>query len=143
MGHIESTRDLSATPERVWAVLADPGTWEQWFSIHAGWIEEPPATLSEGAKLTEKIMMLGMANKLEWTVTEFDAPKRATIAGTGMAGVKTQFTFVVEANGGGSRVSVSADFEGSLIVGALGKAVEKDGTKNLEKSLAALADLAG
>ncbi|MFD4352569.1 SRPBCC family protein [Nocardia sp. NPDC058518] len=139
MGHIEASATLSASPEALWAVVADPQTWDRWFSIHERWIDEPPAVLAPGAKLVAKILMLGMANKIEWVVESVEAPNKLVLGGTGMAGVKTNFTFNINANPeGGSTVLVEGDFEGALIKGALGKAVEKDGRKQLDKSLEAL-----
>jgi hypothetical protein len=42
---------------------------------------------------------------------------------------------------GGSTASISAEFEGQMVVGALGKAVEKDAQANLEQSLDNLSEL--
>jgi hypothetical protein len=44
-------------------------------TVHDKWLEEPPATLSEGTKLIAKIVVLGMANKIEWTLESIDAPR--------------------------------------------------------------------
>ncbi|WP_405485174.1 SRPBCC family protein [Nocardia sp. NBC_00511] len=142
MGHVEATKELAATPAAVWSVISDPQTWDKWFTIHDGWLEEPPATLSLGTKLVEKIVMLGMANKLEWNIVAFDEQSKITLAGTGMAGVKVEFSFLVESAAAGSKFSVLGDFEGALIKGALGKAVEKDFGKQLDKSVAQLDALA-
>ncbi|WP_182376214.1 SRPBCC family protein [Nocardioides sp. WS12] len=135
MGHITVTQDLPVASDKLWATISDPQTWEAWLTIHAGWLEEPPATLAEGAKLVEKVVMLGMANKLEWTVTKVDAGRELAINGTGMAGVTSSFVFTLEPNGESTKVSIDAEFQGSLIVGALGKAVEKDANQNLSDSL--------
>lgn len=105
-------------------------------------MEEPPATVAEGSRLVAKIVMLGMANKMEWTIGTVDAPAKLVLAGAGMAGVKTEFTFAIEPHGSGSKVSVSGDFEGALIKGAVGKAVEKDGVKQITKTLEQLDALA-
>lgn len=142
MGHIEATRDLSASPAALWCTVGDLANWDKWFTVHEKWLEEPPATLTEGARLTAKIVMLGMANKIEWTLETVDAPRILVLAGTGMAGVKAQFTFIIEPAESGSRFSVFGDFEGALIKGALGKAVEKDGVKQLDKTLEQLGALA-
>lgn len=142
MGHIEATKQLSVSPEALWQTVSDPSTWGQWFTIHEKWLSEPPATLSEGSSLTAKIVMLGMANKIEWTVDKFDAPTSLTLSGTGMAGVKCQFQFSVTPAGDGSEFSVAGDFEGALIKGALAKAVEKDGAKQLDTTLEKLEALA-
>lgn len=141
MGHIEKSATLSAPAEKLMGVILDPSTWADWFSIHERWIVEPPATLTEGTNLTAKIFMLGMANKMEWLVQEV-APTKLVMAGTGMAGVKAIFSFTLTPAGEETEVQVSGEFEGSLIKGALGKAVEKDGTKQLQVSLDKLAALA-
>lgn len=138
MGHIEATRDLSANPEALWATVANPNTWGEWFTVHDKWMEEPPAVLTEGAKLSAKIVMLGMANKIDWTIGTVEAPTRLVLTGTGMAGVKATFEFSITPEGEGSRFTVTGDFEGALVKGALAKAVEKDGAKQLDKSLDAL-----
>lgn len=142
MGHIEASKQLSVSPQALWNTVCDLSNWDTWFTIHEKWLEEPPDTLAEGATLTAKIVMLGMANKIEWTIDSVDAPTSLTMSGTGMAGVKCQFEFTVTPSGDGSQFSVAGDFEGALIKGALGKAVEKDGVKQLDKTLEQLESLA-
>ncbi|OHV04031.1 type II toxin-antitoxin system Rv0910 family toxin [Mycobacterium talmoniae] len=142
MGHIEATKQLSVTPEALWNTITDLSSWDKWFTIHEKWLQEPPATLEPGATLIAKVVMLGMANKIEWTVDKVTAPNSLTMSGAGMAGVKCQFEFSVTPAGDGSQFSVAGDFEGALIKGALGKAVEKDGAKQLDKTLAQLETLA-
>jgi uncharacterized protein YndB with AHSA1/START domain len=142
MGHIEASRELSADPEALWGTVTDLANWDKWFTVHEKWLQDPPATLTEGARLTAKIVMLGMANKIEWTINSVEAPRKLVLSGTGMAGVKAQFTFTIEPVESGSRFSVFGDFEGAMIKGALGKAVEKDGAKQLDKTLDQLDALA-
>ena len=142
MGHIEVTRELSASPEALWGTVSDLANWDKWFTVHEKWLDEPAATLTEGAKVTAKIVMLGMANKIQWTIDSVDAPRSLVLSGTGIAGVKAQFTFTIDPVESGSRFTVFGDFEGALIKGALGKAVEKDGVKQLDKTLDQLDALA-
>lgn len=146
MGHIEATKSLAVSPNALWDTISDLSSWDKWFTIHEKWLTEPPAALAEGSALTAKIVMLGMANKIEWTVEkvvdEDGSPRSLTMSGTGMAGVKCRFDFTVTPDGDGSQFSVAGDFEGALIKGALGKAVEKDGAKQLDKTLAQLEALA-
>ena len=78
MGHIEATRELSAGPEALWGTVSDLANWDKWFTVHEKWLEDPPDTLTEGTKLTAKIVMLGMANKIEWTI---ELGRRAALAG--------------------------------------------------------------
>jgi hypothetical protein len=101
VGHIEATRELSASPEALWGTVS--ANWDKWFTVHEKWLDEPPATLTEGAKLTAKIVMLGMANKIQWTIDSVDAPRSLVLSGTGIAGVKAQFTFTIDPVESGSR----------------------------------------
>ena len=142
MGKVSTTVGIPAAPEQVWSTIADPGSYEQWLTIHTKWKGDVPETFSHGAKADEVVTMLGMANTISWTVEEFDAPSRLTISGTGMAGVRSTFTMSVASDGnGGSTAEIAAEFEGQMVVGALGKAVEKDAQDNLERSLANLSQL--
>jgi carbon monoxide dehydrogenase subunit G len=143
MGQITASIDLPATPDKVWAEFSNPNNFEKWLTIHTKWKGEVPAQFSKGAQVAEVVTMLGMPNTITWTVEEFDAPHKLVISGTGMAGVKVSFALSVAADGAGSKATIAASFEGQMIVGALGKAVEKDGKKNLDASLEKFAALVG
>ncbi|SIH26303.1 polyketide cyclase/dehydrase and lipid transport [Mycobacteroides abscessus subsp. abscessus] len=142
MGHIEATKNLSASPDALWAIISDVANWDKWFTVHEKWLSDVPETITPGTALTAKIVMLGMANKIEWKIEKMDAPTTFVLSGTGMAGVKALFEFTVEPEGNGSKFTVAGDFEGALVKGALAKAVEKDGAKQLDKTLAQLDTLA-
>ena len=80
--------------------------------------------------------------RIEWTIDSVEAPHKLVLSGTGMAGVKAKFTFTIDPAEKGSKFTVFGDFEGAMIKGALGKAVEKDGVKQLGKTLDQLDALA-
>lgn len=135
MGHISTSIELPATPEKVFEIASDPSSFEKWLTIHSTWKGDLPARFSKGAQLTEVVSMMGMPNTITWTVDEFEEPSKVAISGTGMAAVKIAISIDVEPAGSGSVFKLGAEFSGQMIVGALGKAIEKDGQKNLEKSL--------
>ncbi|MPZ82426.1 MAG: SRPBCC family protein [Actinophytocola sp.] len=143
MAQVTATVDFPAPPDEVWPLMADPRRYEDWLTIHQGWRGELPEELSVGAKLTEIVTVLGMANKIEWTVEEYRVPTAVRICGTGMAGAQVSFTLSVEPSGAGSRAAIDAEFTGQLVVGAIGAAVAKQSKKELDASLAKLADLVG
>lgn len=141
MGSVNVSVELPAEPDRVWTAFADPHEFDQWLTIHTKWKGEVPSEWQQGSQVSEVVTMLGMANTITWTVEECDAPKKLEISGTGMAGVKVRFTLAVEPSAAGSTATIDAEFSGQMIVGALGKAVEKDAHKNLNESLGKLAEL--
>jgi hypothetical protein len=122
--------------------MSDPNRYEDWLTIHQGWRGEIPAELSVGTKLTEIVSVMGMANKIEWTVDEYEPPSKVKISGTGMAGVQVSFTLsVTPTDSGGSQAAIVAEFTGQMVVGAIGAAVEKQSKKELDASLEKLAGL--
>src|SRR5262245_45674697 len=88
MASVTATVEFPAPPEKVWATMSDPNRYEEWLTIHQGWRGEIPEELSVGIKLTEIVSVMGMANKIEWTVDEYEPPSKVKISGTGMAGVQ-------------------------------------------------------
>ncbi|WP_027502601.1 type II toxin-antitoxin system Rv0910 family toxin [Rhodococcus sp. UNC363MFTsu5.1] len=143
MASVSVSADLPAAPEKTWEALSDLSRWEEWLTIHQGWKSELPTEVALGATFTEVVSVMGMANKIEWTVTEVDAPNLVKIAGTGMAGVTVEFTLKVEPEGAGSKATIDASFKGAMIVGPIGKAVAKNAAADLEASLAKFAELVG
>ena len=85
--------------------------------MHEKWLSDVPATLTPGTQLSAKIVMLDMANKIDWTVETIEAPRQLSMSGTGMAGVTCAFTFALEPAGDrASRFTLARDFEGTLIM---------------------------
>lgn len=136
MGKVNATVQFDAPQEEVWAIMTDPGRYEEWLTIHTKWKDETPESFTQGAQVAQVVTMLGMANTIVWTVEEFEAPTTMKISGTGMADVQSSFTVLVEPHdNGGSKVGMDAEFEGQMIVGAMGAAVEKDAKEQLGLSL--------
>ncbi|MCG8915274.1 SRPBCC family protein [Actinokineospora sp. PR83] len=143
MTKVNVTVALPSTPEKTWATISDLSRFEEWLTIHQKWSGELPSEIGVGSKVTEVLAVMGMANKIEWTVDEYDAPRSLKISGTGMAGVKVSFTLSVKPEGAGSRADIDAEFTGQMIVGPIGAAVGKNTKGELEKSVAKLAELVG
>lgn len=145
MASVSVSAPLPLAPEKTWDALSDLSRWEDWLTIHQGWKSELPTDVAVGVRFTEVVSVMGMANKIDWEVTEVDAPHMVTIAGVGMAGVKVQFVLrVAEGDGPDSAIaSIDAEFKGTMIVGPIGKAVAKHAKADLETSLAAFAELYG
>jgi len=143
MGQLTATREFTASAEDVWALASDPNNFEKWLTLHQKWKSDIPAELSEGTQITEVISMMGMPNTITWTVDEYDAPRKLAISGTGMAGVQVAISLEATPTDSGSRFDLACSFEGQMIVGALGKAIEKQGAAELEASLENFAGLLG
>jgi uncharacterized protein YndB with AHSA1/START domain len=135
MAKVDVTRDISAPQEKVWALLSNPSSYPDWLTIHDGWRGDVPTEVSQGSTFTEMCTVMGMTNKIDWTVTEYVAPSALKISGTGLAGAKISFTMTVETDGDDSKANIDAEFEGQMVVGAVGKAIERSARKEVEASL--------
>lgn len=141
MGKIEKTVEFEAAPEKVWAVVSDPSRFGDWLGMHKSWKGEPPTEFTQGAQATAVVSLLNMPNTITWTVAELDPNRFVKLTGTGMAGVKVSIGLGVEPSGSGTAMSISAEFEGQMLVGAIGAAVEKAGRTELDESTAKLQTL--
>lgn len=130
------SREFAASQDKVWAVISDPTRFEEWLTLHTKWKEAPPAQLSKGATMAEVLTIMGMANTIDFTVDEYDAPNTTKFSGTGMAGAKIAFTLTVEPKGDDASIAtLDAEFISQMMVGAIGGAIERASTKELEASL--------
>jgi carbon monoxide dehydrogenase subunit G len=135
--------ELPTSPARAWDVLSDMSRFGEWMTIHDKWESEVPEQIVVGTRVTEQLTLMGMTNKVEWTVEEYNPPKSLTISGIGLAGAQISFTLSVAegADASSSKVTIDATFTGQIMVGAIGTAVERNAGIELEKSLAGLVAL--
>jgi hypothetical protein len=141
MAKVDVTKEITAPQEKVWALLSSPSSYPDWLTIHDGWRGDVPTEVSQGSTFTEMCTVMGMTNKIDWTVSEYAVPSALKISGTGLAGAKITFTMTVEAVGADSRANIDAEFEGQMVVGAIGKAIERSARKEVEASLEKLGAL--
>lgn len=85
MNAINSTIDLDASREQVWAVLMDPQRFADWVTIHhrLGSVSDYP--LIVGSTVEQTVRACGRTFDLCWTVTDLDRPHRACWKGDGPA----------------------------------------------------------
>ncbi len=143
MGTIEKSATFPVSTEKLWAVVGDPNRFGEWLNMHQKWKGEVPAELKKGDTIVEVVSVLGMPNTITWTVDEYAAAESVTLSGTGMAGVKISMTAAVSGTADSSTLDLTTSFEGAMLVGAIGAAVEKAGLADLDASLAKLAGVLG
>ncbi|MFC9664647.1 SRPBCC family protein [Nocardia sp. NPDC127606] len=141
MAQASASKEIAVSQDKVWAIIADPSRNAEWNTMHDKWKSQPPTSVAQGDKMSEVLSIMGMPNTIEWDVTNYDAPNTFTISGVGMANAKVSFTMSVEASGAGSVAKIEAEFISQMMVGAIGKAIERTAFKELEASLLRLADL--
>jgi carbon monoxide dehydrogenase subunit G len=134
-------RVINAPYEEVWALANDLKRWPEWNTMFTKWKSEVPDAMGEGTQVAAVLTIMGMANTITLTVDEYNPPKLVRMSGTGMAGAKVSLTLSVDADGDTTRMQARADFESQMMVGAIGKAIERAAKKELDASLDKLAGI--
>jgi uncharacterized protein YndB with AHSA1/START domain len=109
---ISSTTDIDAPPQRVWDLICDVRHWPQLLPDTVTSVEPVEADRPEevGARY---VVAQPRLRRATWEVTEWVPPHRFTWRSR-TAGVTTTGTHVVEAEGDGSRATLSIDWTGPL-----------------------------
>src|SRR5690349_4956848 len=142
MAEVHVSQEIAASQEQTWQVFSDLNKFGDWLTIHDKFYGDPPAEITVGTTFTEQATIMGMSNKIDWTVEAFDAPKSLTISGKGLAGAQITFVLSLEAAGEDACVAkIDAEFVGQMVVGAIGAAVERAANKEVVASLEKLATL--
>ena len=130
-------------PEAVWATVCDPATWDTWFTIHEQVARGAAGHAGRGAQLTAKIVHARAWPTRSSGRSIVDAPpNRLRSAAPGWPASKLLHLHPRAVRDRRQCSRPVGDFEGALIKGALGKAVEKDGGQTLDKTLDQLDELA-
>jgi carbon monoxide dehydrogenase subunit G len=137
MADVTVTADIDATPEQVWAVLANPQTWGDWVEIHQGFAGEAPAQFMPGGAFVQRVRVMNMPADVRWTVTGLQEPVRLELEGAGPMGIGLRAQYGVEAHGSGSTVTAHMDFKGAAVM-MVGSQLESEVGPALRGSLAKL-----
>lgn len=144
MAEVHVSQDIAASQENTWGVFSDLSRFADWLTIHDKFYGEPPTEIAVGSTFTEQATIMGMSNKIDWTVEAFEAPRSLSIGGKGLAGAQITFVLSLESTGENScTATIDANFVGTMVVGAIGAAVERAANKEVTASLEKLAALLG
>jgi carbon monoxide dehydrogenase subunit G len=142
---IERAIDLPAPPERAYEAVMDPGRLAEWVTVHAGFKEDPPERLDEGAHLAQRLKVAHQRFTVRWTVTNADRPWRVDWEGKGPAGAHARVTYRLEPNGDETRFSYLNEYDlpGGPAGKLAGRAVARMAGREAERSLERLRSLLG
>ncbi|MCW2785032.1 MAG: hypothetical protein JWP74_1549, partial [Marmoricola sp.] len=86
MAEVHVSQEIAASQEDAWTTFSDLSKFADWLTIHDKFYGEPPTEIAVGSTFQEQATIMGMSNKIDWTVEAYDAPKSLTIGGKGLAG---------------------------------------------------------
>jgi ligand-binding SRPBCC domain-containing protein len=121
MANVQTSIEIAAPPERVWALVTNLERLADWVSIHRDFPEPPPSEVTEGTRFQQTLAVAGTPFAVDWTALEVDGPARLAWAGTGPAGTTARTTYRLWAENGGTRFSYENEFK--LPAGEVGEAM--------------------
>jgi carbon monoxide dehydrogenase subunit G len=137
MASVTVTADIDATPDQVWAVLANPNTWGDWVEIHQGFAGEAPAEFFPGGAFVQRVRVLNMPADVRWRVVGLQAPVRLELEGAGPMGIGLRAEYGIEKRVSGSTVTGRMEFKGAALT-MVGPQLETEVGNSLRGSLAKL-----
>lgn len=142
MGALLLSRDVPGTLESLFNTIVAPTTWDHWFGMHHDFIGTPPERLVEGSVVVAEVLLHGMLEEVEWTVTRLDRPNRIALRGKGRTGIQYDLTYWLQSTESGANITAGFTFSGPLITNQVTKALEQHGYEQLDNTLGQLAELA-
>lgn len=128
MARLDCVVRIDARPEVVWGVLADVEKWPEWTPTILSVVRQGEGAFGMGS--TAKVHARGFAEDV-LTVTEFTPGRSFTWTGRGGPGMTVELAHVIEADGTGSRVTLSVVPAGPAAV-LLGWLAVRMSRKNVE-----------
>lgn len=138
---VDEVIELPAAPEVVWARLTDLASWGDWLTVHRTWLSDLPETLAVGTRLKSTVAVMNLPLTIDWTITEYDAPRRVVVDGQGLAGIRARLAIDVVPVDEGSSFALGLSLESQLLAGTMGEMFEKTARTELDTSVAKLAGL--
>jgi Polyketide cyclase / dehydrase and lipid transport len=143
MASVDVSVSSELSPDRAWALASNLDRFGEWLTIFGGWKSVVPDVIEEGTAVSSLIKVKGFRNVIHWQVTDYDAPNRIALQGSGRGGVRIALSMTVADRLPGSTFHLSADLSGALLNGPVGRLVAKVLESDVRRSVQNLAALRG
>jgi carbon monoxide dehydrogenase subunit G len=123
MAKLSVSVDVPLAPQTAWEFASDLSRYKEWLTIHRVWRSKLPETLQKGTVLDSIVEVKGMANRIRWTIVNYQPPEAMTLNGDGRGGVKVKLIGKVKPAGVGSTVTFDVHLGGPALFGPIGMVV--------------------
>ncbi len=135
MAKLSGSIDVPLAPEQAWEYASDLSRYSEWLSIHRVWRSVLPETIDKGTEVESIVEVMGIANRLKWTVVNYKPPGTMTLNGQGRGGVKVKLLARVTPADAGSVVSFDVHLGGPALFGPIGMLVASALKGDIDESL--------
>lgn len=123
MAKLSVSVDVPLSPDEAWAAASDLRRYKDWLSIHRVWRSTLPETLGKGTVIESIVEVMGMMNRVKWTIVHYKPPQSMTLNGDGRGGVKIKLMAKIKAADNGSVVTFDVHLGGPALFGPIGMLV--------------------
>jgi hypothetical protein len=135
MAKLSVSVDVPLPPEQAWECASDLSRYKEWLSIHRVWRSPLPDVLEKGTVIDSIVEVMGMMNRVSWTIVHFKPPEAMTLNGNGRGGVKVKLMGKVRPAPGGSTVQFDVHLGGPALFGPIGMLVAGALKSDIQESL--------
>ena len=135
MAKLSGSIDVPLAPEQAWAYASDLSRYSEWLTIHRVWRSVLPETIEKGTVIESIVEVMGMPNRIKWTVVNYKPPATMTLDGHGRGGVKVKLLAKVTPKDSGSVVSFDVHLGGPALFGPIGMLVASALKGDIDESL--------
>jgi len=115
MSEVETSIDIAAPPEAVWALALDPSRLEDWVTIHRRLDDHSDGRIRPGYEMEQTLCLRGVNFKVHWELVRCDAPNHAEWHGRGPARSHAETEYRLSPDGdGGTRFHYRNEFRAPL-----------------------------
>ena len=115
MSEVETSIEIAAPPELVWATAMDPDRLTDWVTIHRRLDDHTGGRLREGYEMEQTLCLRGVNLKVHWELVRCEHPFHAEWHGRGPARSHAETEYRLTANGkGGTRFGYRNVFRAPL-----------------------------
>ena len=115
MSEVETSIDIAASPEEVWAMAMDPDCLAEWVTIHRRLHDHSGGPVRRGYEMEQTLHLRGVNFKVHWELVRCDEPFHAEWHGRGPARSHAETEYRLRENGrGGTHFGYRNEFRAPL-----------------------------
>jgi carbon monoxide dehydrogenase subunit G len=115
MSEVETSIDIAAPPEKVWALAMDPARLCDWVTIHRRLDDHSDGRLRRGYEMEQTLCLRGVNFKVHWELVRCEHPFHAEWHGRGPARSHAEIEYRLTANDkGGTHFGYRNEFRAPL-----------------------------
>jgi carbon monoxide dehydrogenase subunit G len=135
MAKLSGSIDVPLPPEQAWEHASDLSRFKEWLTIHRVWRSKIPEQLDKGVVIESIVEVMGMPNRIKWTIVHYKPPEAMTLNGNGVGGVKVKLMAKIKPAEEGSTVSFDVHLGGPALFGPIGMVVASSLKGDIRESL--------